>query len=171
MAKINLRKDNLPEDKELFVLDCYCGNGTIWNRIKKETGKNIKTLSIDILKKSCADIVCDNLKVISGINLDKFNVIDLDAYGIPFAQLQMIIKKKYSGVVFMTVIQTHHGNLPNAILIQSGFTKEMLNKARSLFTKNPIELLEMYLETKNIFNYRIKSLDRKHYLSFTVPKC
>ena len=46
----------------------------------------------------------------------------------------------------------------------------MIRKARTLFTKKPLEVLETYLLANNIDHYLIKSLDRKHYLCFDTTK-
>lgn len=170
-AKVTLRLNHLPEKNEIIVLDAFAGKGTIWNLVQKRTNKKIRTLSID--KKNYydkIDIVCDNLKVLAGIDLGRFDIVDLDAYGIPFAQMQLLFKKKYQGIVFVTFIQSFYGTLPNGILMQSGFTPEMIRKARTLFSKKPLEVLETYLFANKIEHYSIKSLDRKHYLCFDTTK-
>ena len=169
-AKVTLRLNHLPEKNEIIVLDAFAGKGTIWNMVQKRTDKKIRTLAIDKNYYDNIDIVCDNLKVIAGIDLGRFDIVDLDAYGIPFAQLQLLFKKKYQGIVFVTFIQSFYGNLPTGILMQSGFTPEMIRKARTLFTKKPLEVLETYLLSNKIENYSIKSLDRKHYLCFDTTK-
>ena len=50
--KIQLRLDNLPDKKEIKVLDMFSGDNLIWDRIKKESGKKINVLRIE--KKSTA---------------------------------------------------------------------------------------------------------------------
>lgn len=167
-AKVTLRLNNLPDKKEILVLDAYAGKGKIWKLVKKRSDKKIRVLSIDKEPHPNVDIVCDNLKVLAGIALDKFDVIDLDAYGVPFAQMQILFNHKYSGTVFVTYIQSLYGNLPHGILKQAGFTKSMLDKCQTIFTKKPLEVLEQYLMSNKIKHYSIKSLDRKHYLCFTV---
>lgn len=167
-AKITLRLNHLPEGNPLYVLDAFCGEGLIWREVVRRSGRDIRILSIDHDQGTAADIVCDNLKVLSGLNLDKYDVIDLDAYGCPFAQMQILFNHKYNGTVFVTYIQTMYGRLPNGILRQAGYTTAMLSKAQTLFSKRPIEVLESYLANHNILSYTIKSLDRKHYLCFNV---
>ena len=147
-AKVTLRLNHLPEKNEIIVLDAFAGKGTIWNLVQKRTDKKIRTLAIDKNYYDNIDIVCDNLKVLAGIDLGRFDIVDLDAYGIPFAQMQLLFKNKYQGIVFVTFIQSFYGNLPTAILMQSGFTPEMIRKARTLFSKKPLEVLETYLLAK-----------------------
>lgn len=167
--KVNLRLNNLPEKDNLCVLDAYAGKGLIWNTVKKRTAKKIKVLQVDRVDHPNVDIATDNLKVLSGINLSRFDIIDLDAYGCPFAQLQILFNHNYVGKVFVTYIQTHQGRLPNGILKQSGFTMEMINKSITLFAKNPMAVMEQYLANNGIFSYSIKYVDRKHYMCFDVP--
>lgn len=45
--KIDLRINHLPTG-EVRVLDCYTGYGLIWKGVKHLTGRDIKTLPIDI---------------------------------------------------------------------------------------------------------------------------
>lgn len=167
--KVNLRLNNLPEKDNLCVLDAYAGKGLIWNTVKKRTAKKIKVLQVDKVDHLNVDIATDNLKVLSGINLSRFDIIDLDAYGCPFAQLQILFNHNYKGKVFVTYIQTHHGALPHGILKQSGFSKEMISKCTTLFNKNPMQVMEQYLANNGIFSYSIKYVDRKHYMCFDVP--
>jgi hypothetical protein len=168
--KVSLRIDNLPDHDPLYVLDAYAGKGHIWNSIKKQETRDIRVLQIDKVDHPNVDIVTDNLKVLAGINLSRFHVIDLDAYGCPFAQLQVLFNHGYAGTVFVTYIQTHHGALPHGILKQSGFTKEMIRKSQTLFTSNPLSVMEQFLSNNGISSYKIKYLDRKHYMCFDVPK-
>lgn len=168
--KVSLRLNNLPEKDNICVLDAYAGKGLIWNAIKKRTDKSIKVLQVDKVDHPNVDITTDNLKVLSGINLSRFDIIDLDAYGCPFAQLQILFNHNYAGKVFVTYIQTHHGALPHGILKQSGFTKEMIRKSQTLFTSNPLSVMEQFLSNNGISSYKIKYLDRKHYMCFDVPK-
>ena len=39
--KVLLRLNHLPEKNNINVLDCFSGNGEIWDQIKKMTKKNI----------------------------------------------------------------------------------------------------------------------------------
>ena len=89
-AKVTLRLNHLPEKKEITVLDAFAGKGTIWNMVQKRTDKKIRTLAIDKNYYDNIDIVCNNLKVLAGIDLGRFDIVDLDAYGIPFAQMQLL---------------------------------------------------------------------------------
>ena len=47
LSKINLRINHLPKDDPVRVLDAFCGNGVIWDYVKKKTGRDIKVLGID----------------------------------------------------------------------------------------------------------------------------
>lgn len=170
-AKVNLRVNHLPDTDPLLVIDAYCGKGLIWNEVERITGRNISVLGIDKENHPNVDIVCDNLKVLAGIDLSNYHVIDLDAYGCPYAQMQILFNHGYAGRVFVTYIQSFMGNLPKGILKQAGFTQAMLSKAQTIFTKNPLAVWENYLSKNGVKKITIKSLDRKHYMVFDVQKC
>ena len=108
----------------------------------------------------------DNLKVMPSIDLKKFDIIDLDAYGIPYAQLQEVFKQEYKGYVIVTAIQSMMGQLPIKMLEEIGYTKSMIKKIPTLFSSNGFEKLKNYLylhEIKQITGYFI---GRKNYFYF-----
>lgn len=166
-AKVNLRINHLPEG-DIYVLDCYSGKGIIWKEIKDRTGRNIKVLPIDIKKDNIFHLVGNNLDFLSTIDLSKFNVVDLDAYGTPFEQLEILFKKEYHGTVFVTFIQSIMGAIPYRLLESVGFTREMINKIPTLFYRCGWNYFLQYLANKNIDKIYHYSFDRKHYLYFTM---
>ena len=91
--KINLRLRHLPNKKSIEVLDCFAGKSVIWNRIKSKSNYNINVIGIDKIKYG-NNLNGDNVKYLKGMDLKRFDLIDLDAYGIPFKQLEIIFKKK-----------------------------------------------------------------------------
>lgn len=94
-AKIKLRIDHLPNKKFLSVLDLFGGDGLIWNEIIKQSGKDITVLRMDIkLDKPGVYLKGDNLKFLKVMDLNQFDIIDVDAYGVPYAQLKEIFRKK-----------------------------------------------------------------------------
>jgi hypothetical protein len=87
--KMKLRVKNLPEGNPLRVLDLYSGNGLIWSEIEKRTGREIRVLRIDRERgRRGTYLIGNNLK----FNLDPgaFDVVDVDAWGVPFRQLEKI---------------------------------------------------------------------------------
>jgi len=162
--KIKLRYDFLPDKKNINVLDCFHGSGKIWNAVKILSDKNINIVSLDVLKNSNSTIKCDNLKILkSHIDLNQFDIIDLDTYGIPFKQLEVLFDRKYTGIIFVTFIQTMYGMLPINFLKKIGISKSMLKKCPSLFCKNSLEKMCLYLCSYNIKYIYGYFFDRKNY--------
>jgi spore coat polysaccharide biosynthesis predicted glycosyltransferase SpsG len=167
--KIKLRLNLLPNKKEIRVIDAYSGKGTIWKNIQKRTESKILILKIDKEKKQNDFMLLgENEKFLSSLDLNKFDVIDLDAYGVPYEQLKIIFEKKYRGVVFVTFIQSIMGRLPNDFLIDCGYTLQMINKCPTLFGRKGWTLFKNWLSSHGIkkINYRCHA--RKHYLSFMI---
>ena len=141
--KVSLRVETAKENQR--VLDCYAGHGFIWNEVKKLTSLNINVTSIDSRDdKTKPYLKGDNVKFIKALNLDNYDVIDLDSYGIPFQQLEIIFKKKFKGIVHVTFIQSVMGRLNNNLLLSLGYTKEMIKKCPTLFSKNGYEKFKHY---------------------------
>ena len=62
--------------------------------MQKRTDKKIRTLAIDKNYYDNIDIVCDNLKVLAGIDFGRFDIVDLDA--MVFLLLRCITFQKIS---------------------------------------------------------------------------
>jgi hypothetical protein len=167
--KVQLRIDSLPNKDEIFVLDCFAGTGRIWKQVKKISGKNIQVLSIEKEQgKNKTALVGSNLKYLNVLDLDKFDIIDLDAYGIPYAQLNIIFKRRYHGIIHVTAIQSGMGQLPKGLIEDIGYTPEMIKKIKSIFNTKGIEKLKNYLYLHSIQSIEGYFIDRKNYFYFTI---
>ncbi len=126
-AKVHLRQSFLPKLNQIKVLDAFSGNGAIWKKLKQDNPKiNIEVLRIDNQKgKSGTYLKGDNLKFIKNMNLKEYDIIDLDAYGIPYKQLDLIFKMKYCGLLFVTFINKSVGNLPKKFMRELGYSNRM----------------------------------------------
>jgi hypothetical protein len=163
--KVQLRINNLPAG-EVSVLDCYSGKGLIWAAVQRLTGRKIRTLPIDRRSdKEDFHLPGDNLDYLQTLDLTKFNVVDLDAYDIPFEQIDCLVKRNYNGVVFVTAIQSVMGRLPDALLTAVGFTPVMIEKAPTLLGKRGFDYLLQYLASVGIDRIRLRSHHRKQYLA------
>jgi hypothetical protein len=173
-TKIKLRLDNLPDKKKIRVLDCYCGNRKIWNYIKHiRPNIEFEVVGIDVKKdRDGIYLVGDNVKFIKAMDLSRFDIIDLDAYGVPFHQLEAIFKnpKAAGKTVFVTFIQTLYGCLHRGLLDAIGFKKSMVEKIPAIFNKNGIEKLCTYLQIRGVKKVQLYSdaSRKKNYLSFIV---
>lgn len=90
--RIRLVESLRAEGKPVVVLDAYAGEGRIWHLVERETGALDGILSIEKERgKNKTALVGDNEKLLPGLDLSEYTVIDLDAYGMPFAQTKAIL--------------------------------------------------------------------------------
>ena len=165
--KVILRYNNLPDKDYIKVLDCYSGSCQIWNKIKQYTDKNIEVLPIDI-KKNRNNLKGDNIKFLKGMDISQFDVIDLDAYGVPFQQLEEIFTKNYKGHIFVTFIQSQHGKLNNGLLYYNGISKNMIKKVKSIFYTKGFEKFKNYLAFRGVKFIKYRAHNCKYYLFFRL---
>lgn len=163
MDKIMLRSNNLP-DGDVRVLDCFSGSGVIWRGVKQKTGRDIKVLPIDKRRDIGLVLAGDNVEFLYSLDLSKFNVVDLDAYGVPYEQIRALVSRGYSGVVFVTFIQSAMGTMPIALLEDIGFTREMIKKTPTLFGLRGWECFKRWLSNNGVTKITHRSKNRKHYL-------
>jgi len=170
--KVQLRLNSLPDKTELNILDAYSGSGKIWQTIKQRTNKKLNILSIDKEQKQNKFILIgDNIKYLASMDLSKYDIIDLDAYGIPYKQLKIIFNKKYNGIIYVTFIQSIMGRLPNNFLFDLGFTKEMISKCPSLFGKKGFQYFKNWLSVNGVKSIIYRTYGRKYYLCFNIEFC
>lgn len=154
---------------EINVLDAFSGDGLIWNRVKSITDKKINVLRIDEKQdKKGIYLKGNNLKFINRLDLQFFDIIDLDAYGSPYNQLKLIFKKKYKGIVHCTFIQSGMGRIDNGLLLEIGYEKKMIDKAQTLFSRNGMLKMERYLAKKSVDKIIGYFIDRKNYFYFKL---
>lgn len=166
--KIKLRIDNLPIKKQINVLDCFSGNSLIWNKIKeikKDKIFNITSMDSKDIKNKIY-LKGNNIKYLIRFNIDNYDIIDLDSYGIPFKQLEVLkIKDGFlNKTIFITFIQSIFGKLNTKLLIYYGYKKKMIEKCPSLFNNKGFEIFKNYLAGigfKKIYYYNI---NRKYYI-------
>ncbi|HUS02943.1 MAG TPA: hypothetical protein VMY77_14495 [Chitinophagaceae bacterium] len=157
-GKVNLRLQSLPDKKEINVLEAFGGEGVLWSIVqRKAPDKKINVLSIDKNKYGRVQLQGDNLKFLHSLNLSEFDIIDLDAWGSPINQLEVLFERKYTGIVHCTFIQTMQGCLSKKMLRKLGYTDAMMPKCQSLFNKNGIEKFLNYLSISGIKKVNIIS--------------
>jgi hypothetical protein len=170
-SKVQLRIDSIEHLKgQIKVLELFGGEGVLWNEVKKITKKDILILGIDKNKYKRVQLQGDNLKFIDSLNLNDFDVIDADAWGSPFYQIEKIFSQNYKGIVHCTFIQTMHGDLSKEMLLRLGYTEKMLSKVKSIFNKNGIEKFKNYLARNGVNKIYIVSKNKKNYLYFNLDK-
>jgi len=171
-VKVRLRLDNLPRKRTVKVLDLFCGDGLVWQKIKESSNKDIIITSIDrkhITRK--LHLVGDNTKFLQSIGIDNYDIIDLDAYGFGFKQLRWLLthKMKRNAIIHLTFIQSQFGALPNQFLRDLGYTQKMIKKIPTLFYRNGLQKLLVWLSARGIRSIKFYSNNkRKHYLCFSL---
>jgi len=164
--KAALRAGHLPESDEISVLDCYGGSGKVWKAVGRLVEKNIRVLPIEIKDYGWFHLPGDNMKYLGSMDLSKFNVIDMDAYGIPYEQLKEIFDRGYKGTVFVTFIQSIFGSVNHEMLIDVGFTKDQIKKIPTLFGKRGWEYFLEWLGLHGVEKIWHRCHARKHYIGF-----
>lgn len=171
--KIILRIKHLPEKEELRVLDCFHGNGCIWDNVVRNAGRKIVIDGLDIKQYDDFAMIGDNVKILPLINLDRYDVIDVDAYGCPYEQIKIISEKiRKPTLVYYTFIQTMMGALPFGMLNEIGFCDDMIKKSPVLFSKSGHEKFISWLSTLGVRRVGfINPSGKKFYGSFILePK-
>lgn len=169
--KVSLRLETveLIQKKEINILELYSGDGVIWNKVQLLTDKKINVLKIEKkADKKGIYLKGKNEKFIPSFNFQKYDIVDLDAYGVPFQQLKVLFLKKFKGYVHVTFIQSGMGNLPSALLKENGYTDSMIAKCRTLFTKDGLSKLLYFLAKNKVENITGYFIERKNYFYFTV---
>jgi hypothetical protein len=168
--KVALRANHLPVGRELYILDCFAGKGLIWAAVKELTGRHIVTLPIDTDKAVGFRLPGDNRAYLDTLDLDQFDAIDLDAYGIPYDQLKIVLERGYRGAVFVTFIQSIYGQMPVRLLQDVGFSKEMVDRTPTIFGDNGWSYFLEWLALQGVKQVVHRSHLRKHYLYFSLGK-
>ena len=169
--KVALRSRYIPQKlTELNVLDCYGGHGIIWRAVERKTGYKINRTAID--KRGDIDyfhLHGDNEKILAGMNLNKFDVIDLDAYGVAYGQLKQVFKNtEKPTIIFVTMIQTMMGRIPSELLKEIGFSDVQIKKSPSLLGKRGWQYFLNWLAENGVKKIVHRSKNRKHYLVFGI---
>ena len=129
---------------EVRVLDCFGGDGKIWaaveekrpgvkvwrTGIEKERGKGDRTRTL----------YGDNMSYLPHVNLEAFDAIDLDAYGWPCDQLEVVAARVPDKHVFTTVGMYRVGGFPSKVVAAAGMPPEWLRLCVAAITPQGEEL-------------------------------
>lgn len=150
------------------VLDVFGGHGVVWGGVGRVTGKTIDRVAIDHrLDLDGPHLHGDNTKVVAGLDLSGYDVIDLDAYGIPADLIKTVIRAKgFKGVVFVTAIQSMQGGIPKVIGNDLGLPPNISRECPSLVARRGWEYFKNWLALMGVERIEHRSHARKHYLGF-----
>jgi hypothetical protein len=168
--KIDLRERLIQEKESYKILEAFAGDGVLWDSLKKKyPEKDLQILRIDQKPdKRGVYLKGNNIKFLASMDLSHFDIIDLDAYGSPFHQLQILFNKEYTGAVVCTFIQTMAGALNSGLLRELGYSPEMVRKCPSLFNINGLGKMKDYLGLKGVKKWLVYTRHRKNYFSFSM---
>ena len=149
--KVNLRIQSIEHLQFARVLECFSGEGKLWDVVEKKTGKKIYRYKIDANYYPGVDVVGRSETVIKSISLKRYHVIDLDSWGSPVVHLQILFEQQYKGIIHCTYCSPILLN-PDGILAAEYFNvdKKIIKKCSSLFAKNTGEMLSNYLKNRGI---------------------
>ena len=150
-TKLRIRKQaiELIGKDSVNVLDAYAGEGVVWNRMRREM-PDVKFTTLGIEKRkylSPSVIMGDNRKVMKGLDLTQFDLIDLDAFGCPWEQLAICAKTAIEVPVVATHIIVTLGPVPKPLLKMAGIPEEWCdrrNVPQALFNRWRWEWWENY---------------------------
>ena len=152
-----------PEKEPIRVLDCFAGDGLLWHHLQKKTGRHIEHTGIDTLPKLGAHYLGDNRHYLQRLPLDDFDLVDVDAYGVPYDQMKILAKRNYRGIVVGTFIQAIYGGLPYAMLEDIGYSRQMVRKITKLFFNNGWNKWVAFLKIIGYEDVHVFHCANKHY--------
>jgi hypothetical protein len=159
----------IPEKETLHVLDAFHGYGTIWKNIEEAYAGKISITKIDTEQKDDDFVLIgDNTKFLSSLPIEKYDVLDLDAYGVPYEQLKIVFDRGFKGLVFVTFIQSVMGTLPEKMLSEIGYPGKMIKKCPTLFSKNGHDKFCRWLYLNGIRKIKERVSGRKCYFGFNT---
>lgn len=100
--KAALRIKYLPE--KAMVLDLFCGTGEMYRAAYKDRAGNYQGVDKKQIHDPAICVLMNNEAFIAQRNIDTYNVFDLDAYGTPWKQMYLLLRKlkRSDAVLFVT---------------------------------------------------------------------
>ena len=166
--KLILRREVIDKigKPEIKVIELYAGKSVMWSILRDEYKDRVKIHLLSIEKEHGNNpraLQGDNMKFIDGIDLNRFDIVDVDAYGIPAGQLKAIRKQNYRGWVIVTAIQSMFGALPKDVLLANGITKAMMRKVSAVFVSKGLAYIKNFIYSLGGRTIRGFFEERKYY--------
>lgn len=153
--KMLLRRRGLPAGiGPVRVLDCFGRLGRVWDAVRRRVpDRQIAVAQIDhYLDQSDAELAGDNRRHLARLDLDAYDVIDLESRGVPYDQLEILFMRRPSRpkTVFVSFCPCDTGLLSENMLVDLGYTTGMIAKCPDLFSRRPMEKLKAYLSIRGV---------------------
>lgn len=125
---------------DLRILDAYAGPGRLWRNVSRHYPGHLEVLGVDVRRFRTA-IKADNRRVLLSVDLSRFDLIDLDAYGLPAEQVEIISNRGYQGPLVWTCIQKMFAVMPATITDKEGIPREWRDICPTLFSEYYVDSL------------------------------
>ena len=138
-AKVAIRRHAVADIAAPRVLDAFRGHGWTWAAVQRlDPSKPITVTGIDTRNdKTEAYLKGDSAKWLAQLDLARFDVVDLDAYGQPVAQVDILARRGYRGRIVCTFILARKPILHLQILERIGIPRDMAMTCKTLFATDP----------------------------------
>lgn len=93
-AKLELRRQVLALVNPAHVLECYAGPGEMWGSVWRAAAS---CTGIDLTwdrRDERRRFVGDTLRIMRAIELEPFNVFDIDAFGAPWPAFEVLVRRR-----------------------------------------------------------------------------
>ncbi len=168
--KIFIRKQAISGLSVVNVLDLFGGNNTLWKNISTD-----RYFGIEIEKDKGNNLCADSHKILDSIELGKYNVIDVDSFGISFDIYRKLLTSnriRNGTIIIYTAITNQFTKIQNEAKDIFGF-RQFYNKAPSLFNARAIEFFYEFLSrygVNEVTYYEVQDHFTKHYGYFRIER-
>lgn len=129
-AKVGLRRRVLDQVKPARVLDLFCGEQVLWRAVWQYAQEYVGCDDTPWTMAEDPRYACDNRRLLRCLDLQAFNVFDLDAFGSPWEQMTILAARRAwrpgeIGAVVVTdgsTLKTRWGEMPGAMRGLCGFS-------------------------------------------------
>lgn len=131
-AKVELRQWLLSQIPNVSILDCFCGEGAMWELAYGSPIENYLGLDTTQYDDDRMTIVCDNRRYLRHVQVDlsQYNLFDLDAPGSAAEQLAIICDRIKSTpvecvgfAITQSILPAKLNRIPSDVLNRAEFSK------------------------------------------------
>ena len=167
--KLAVRREAVAGLDQVRVLDAFGGRNTLWSQIPTD-----RYYGVEKQKGKGQNLPADNRRALESLNLADFNVIDLDAYGVPDTQLAEVFRSRslQPGTrIIITAITGPMNGISSNLLNYYGL-RGIFEKTTSIMNRYTHDLFLGWLAAygiETLHGYIVDDRMRKLYAWFPVP--